>query len=484
MLLLNHVPEEEQAEKGPELARKLRYVMVRKVSLDWYSIPDRPDGEEDDSPNPKKSAAGPRRSILLDRIDLSGRDVEVRIERVKAGDASPVWMLGPSVTRHIGELYDRYGPGLLDKKIPDWARVRILGRVPLWEWVALLLLLGFGALVGWLVQKAVAGSFSRSKRGWVRALGSRVRAPFAVFVTLIVFLGLTRALLSLSGPVLKYLNPIGTVLLIGSVTWIGMRLVSLASHRLGKRFEARLEEDGGNVEIRRRLTYVSVARRILVFAAFLAGLGVVLSRFQLFEPLGVTLLASAGVAGVILGVAAQSVLGNLIAGIQIAVTQPVQIGDYVIFEGHYGTVAEITYTFLVIRRWDERRIVVPLRYFLDRPIQNLSMKDEHLVRAVVLPLDYRAPVDRIREKLREILESDGDWDGEEAKVQVIECEDETIVLRATCGAADPPTAWNLHCRLREELVGWLQQLDGGRYLPRRRLEIDADERERPDAEPE
>jgi small-conductance mechanosensitive channel len=221
------------------------------------------------------------------------------------------------------------------------------------------------------------------------------------------------------------------------------------------------------------LTRLSVAKRLVTLIAVLVTLGVILIQLGVFEKVGYTLLASAGVASIIVGIAAQPVLGNLIAGLQIGLTQPVRIGDSVVFEGNWGHVEEIAFSYLTIRTWDKRRIIVPLQYLVSRPIENWTKTSSHLIKPIYLYVDYRTDVEQIREKFNELLRNADGWDEEtDPVVQVTGCSDETMEVRALCSAKDPATAWDLHCQMREELIRYVQQLDDGRYLPRQRLRVE------------
>jgi hypothetical protein len=195
-----------------------------------------------------------------------------------------------------------------------------------------------------------------------------------------------------------------------------------------------------------------------------------LSQFSSLRQIGVSLLASAGVIGIIVGFAARNVLGNVIAGLQIAITQPVRIGDNVLFEGQWGYIEAITYTYLTIQTWDKRRVIVPLNYFTMHPVENWSKTSSHMIKPIYLYVDYTIDVEQIRQKFDELLRNAEKWDEEtEPSVQVTGFTDETLEVRALCSAKEPTAAWNLHCQLREDLTAYVRDLEGGRYLPRRRL---------------
>ena len=164
---------------------------------------------------------------------------------------------------------------------------------------------------------------------------------------------------------------------------------------------------------------------------------------------------------------------SIIAGLQIALTQPVNIGDNVLFEGNWGNVESISYTYVTILTWDQRRIIVPLRYLLSHPIENWSKKDSHLINPIVLHVDYRIDVERVRKTFEKMQKDAEEWDETtEPVLQVLESREETIVLRALCSAKTPAAAWNLYCRLREQLNEYVQKLEDGKYLPRKRVCIE------------
>jgi small-conductance mechanosensitive channel len=262
------------------------------------------------------------------------------------------------------------------------------------------------------------------------------------------------------------------ILIVMAITWLGVRIVTFFSDYVGKQFTDDLGSDD-QAQARKALTYISVARRVLIFIALLVGVGFALSQFRGFETFGLSLLASAGVISVVVGVAAQSVLGNILAGVQVALTQPVRIGDNVYFEEQWGYIEAITYTYITIQTWDQRRVIVPLKYFVTHPVQNWSKHSSHLIRPIYLYVDYHTDVERIRHAFADMLKNDEDWNGEtEPTVQVTGMSDETLDVRALCSASDPSTAWVLHCRLREKLVAYVRDLEAGRYLPRQRLVVE------------
>lgn len=189
--------------------------------------------------------------------------------------------------------------------------------------------------------------------------------------------------------------------------------------------------------------------------------------------IGVSLFASAGIAGIAVGLAARPMLSNLIAGLQIAFTQPIRIDDVVIVEGEWGWIEEIGIFYVVVRIWDWRRLVVPLSYFIEKPFQNWTRRSASIIGSVFWRLDYRAPVGAMREKLNELCKANELWDGDVVNLQLTESHADTIEVRALMSARTSPQAWDLRCHVREEMLAWLQT-EHAYALPRVRAEAAVD----------
>ena len=469
---LSHLDRAEQQLHGPRLAQQLHYVLNKKLWLDWEEVPDLPDGSRDVSlvGADEELMAQPRRSVRLGTIELDDRVVTVRLRRVRSGETGGIWVFSPFLVDRVEALYRVYGPGLLEARLPPWAKTQSFWRVPIWEWIGMGLLLLASLVIGWVVRKPLVMALQGSDKPARRQIADKLGAPVQLLASLLAFRASTALLLSLAGPVYRVLDPLLVMAIIGATTWLLMRVIDYFSGVVVQRLND--EERRRQRPEREMTTQITVARQVLLVVAFFVGLGVALSQFEPFRTLGVSLLASAGVASVVLGVGAHSVLGNLVAGMQLAITQPVRLGDNVMFEGQWGTIEEVAYTYLTICTWDHRRVVIPLKYFFDNPIENWSKVDEHLVKPILLYVDYRVDVERLRDHFAELVAGHALSDGEQdPTVQVVELSDETATVRCLCGAADPSRAWDLHCDLRERMLAYLRSLEGGAFLPRRRLEL-------------
>jgi small-conductance mechanosensitive channel len=200
------------------------------------------------------------------------------------------------------------------------------------------------------------------------------------------------------------------------------------------------------------------------------GGALVLLQFDVFRAIGTSLLASASVAGILVGLAAQRSLATVLAGLQLSLTQPLRVGDLIVMDGESGTIEEITLTYVVVQLWDLRRLVVPITKFLDAPFQNWTRSGTDILGTVLVHADYRVPVDTVRRELERFVRTRPEWDGRTVSLQVTDATDRTLQLRALVSSADSSRSWSLRCAVREHLVGFLQGLEDGRFLPRARLE--------------
>ena len=224
-----------------------------------------------------------------------------------------------------------------------------------------------------------------------------------------------------------------------------------------------------NLNARKVHTQVRIIERIaIVFIVLMAGVTAALS-FEEVREFGVSLLASAGVLGIILGFAAQKSIALIFAGIQIAITQPIRIDDAVIVENEWGWIEEITLTYVVVRLWDRRRLIVPINYFTEKPFQNWTRQSADLLGTVYVYLDYRMPVEEIRMAARQIVESTELWNGDVCAVQVTEFMKDQMQLRILATANSSPETYDLRCYIREKLLEYLLN-NFPEALPRIRLQ--------------
>jgi len=263
------------------------------------------------------------------------------------------------------------------------------------------------------------------------------------------------------------------ILLIAGGIWLVIRLLGLGRELVLRGCDL---EAADNLEARRQVTRIRVIERLLIVVVCIIGLALVLTGFERLRHVGVSLMASAGVIGIIIGFAAQKSIATVLAGLQIALTQPIRLDDVVIVEGEWGRIEEITLTYVVVRIWDQRRLIVPITYFIDNPFQNWTRTTAEILGTVFIYTDYTVPIEAVREKLGAILEASPLWDHRAWCLQVTNATERTLELRALMSARSLPEAWDLRCNVREALIAWLQQ-EYPQHLPRTRVELDG----RPDA---
>jgi len=267
-------------------------------------------------------------------------------------------------------------------------------------------------------------------------------------------------------------------LLIFSLAWTLIRLTSVAEDVIADRYDVGISD---NLKARAIHTQFAILRKISIVVIAVLASGLLLMSFEGFRQIGTGILASAGLVGLVVGLAAQKTLGNLLAGIQIAITQPIRIDDVVIVEGEWGRIEEIALTYVVVRIWDLRRLVLPIDYFIEKPFQNWTRASADILGTVFLYMDYTVPVDAIRAELESIAQSSANWDGKVCGVQVTNTSPQGVEVRALVSATDASKAWDLRCEVREKLVSFLQR-EYPAALPKLRGELR--EGDRPSRSPE
>lgn len=252
---------------------------------------------------------------------------------------------------------------------------------------------------------------------------------------------------------IELVRHVNSLLLIVAITWLGMQSVRGVFDAVIERHPVDVAD---NLQARRIHTQSRVISRMLMSLVALIGLSSILMSFPHVRQVGMSLLASAGVAGLVAGIAARPVLGNLIAGLQIALSQPIRLDDVVIVENEWGWIEEITGTYVVVRLWDERRLVVPLQWFVEHPFQNWTRSDSRIIGTVFLWVDYRMPLQPLRDELARVCKGAPEWDGRVALLQVTEASERALQLRVLVSSADSPRNWDLRCLIREALVAFVQ----------------------------
>ncbi|MFJ9691977.1 mechanosensitive ion channel family protein [Kitasatospora sp. NPDC101183] len=323
----------------------------------------------------------------------------------------------------------------------------------LWSLITLLATVAATLAIGWTVDQALQRVAARHPDAPVWAQLRRCRVPLQLTVVAALLLAthpLTRIFHLTDDEGAHHLV---LLLLLASLGWLTVRVVAAVLEGLLGRYET-VSEDPARIQ--RVRTQIGMLRRVVSAVIAVVTVAVMLLTFSAMRTIGASLLASAGIIGIVAGIAAQSTLGNFFAGLQIAFGDTVRIDDTVVVEGQQGTVEEITLSYLVIRLWDSRRLVVPVSYFVNRPFENWTRRDPGLLAAVLLHLDHTTPVDELRTELHAHLERHPLWDGTDWALNVTDTTPSTIVVRATMTARNPDDAAQLRFDVREHLVAHLR----------------------------
>ena len=324
------------------------------------------------------------------------------------------------------------------------------------------------ALAAWILQFIFTALVRRliANHPYARALLKRSIGPLGLLLPTLA----VQAVLAAAPKKFEWLPAWQhTVLLLTiiAVTWLAVSAVMGIRDVMKLRFPIDVAD---NLHARRVLTQTSVLLRTASGLIILFGMAGVLMTFPGVRQIGTSLLASAGLAGIVIGFAAKPVLGNLIAGLQIAMAQPIRIDDVVIVEGEWGIIEEITGAFVVVKIWDERRLVVPLQWFIEHPFQNWTRSSAEIIGSVFLWVDYALPLEPLRREMTRLCENAKEWDQRVAVLQVTDTNEKAMQLRIIVSSANASLNWDLRCRVREGLIAFVQR-EFPDALPRMRAQL-------------
>ncbi len=311
-------------------------------------------------------------------------------------------------------------------------------------------------------EKRSAGEFIPRLRKYLRKPAILLSAMLAIWIPL-SFFDVPEVI---SIPAIRGL----TIMLIIIIAWIAIRFVNLIKYFVLNQYNL---EEKDNLKARMVYTQFKILERVLVFVIILLAVSISLMTFPAIRRLGVSILASAGVAGLIIGFAAQKVLGGILAGIQLGITQPIRIDDVVVVENEWGRIEEINLTYVVVKIWDQRRLVLPSSYFLDQPFQNWTRSNAEITGAAFIYCDYTIPIEDLRAEFSRLLNESDLWNRKLSALQVTNATEKTIEIRMTASAVDASTAFDLRVYLRENMIKYVQK-NFPESLPKHRLSMDAD----------
>jgi small-conductance mechanosensitive channel len=360
------------------------------------------------------------------------------------------------------------------ERMPDWLETLAYATLP---WVILIHHVPWIAVIGQLLVALVAVAIlHRTTTAFLQRVTATL--PFSRKLVqyghraagMVIFLLIAQVILrnaSNALPGLELARHLNALLLIASLTWLGVRCVRALAVTIVERNPA---DSPDNLQARRIQTQTKVLARSAIILIVVIGGGSALMTLPSLRQVGTSLLASAGVAGLVLGFAAKPVLGNLLAGMQIALTQPIRLQDVVIVQNEWGQIEEITGTYVVVRLWDQRRMIVPLQWFIENPFQNWTRTSSEILGTVSIWVDYRMPLEPLRQEAERICRDTPEWDGRLCITQVVDANERAMQVRILVSASDSGRAWDLRCRIREGIVHFIQR-DFPQYLPRLRADI-------------
>jgi len=442
---LDFIPRAQQVERGFQLARALKFVLDRKLPVDVGSVSKEPEGDPADE-----------RFDQLGTIPLQGTNVPIRVQRVPS-EGGLVWVFNESTVRQVDPLFAEYGPRLVGFLPAFFFKDTVLGLEP-WQWLGLLVTLLGSVGLSVLLERIVL-AFALQLARWTRItwdddLVAAGKGPLKL-LTFSALLVVGTLLLRLPRPAQVFFNRVGYSLSVIALAWVVLRFLHVSAAFVQNRVSSEMKDAS---RARSVSTQLVVLRAIFEVATYVIAAALLLIQFEVVRNVGVSLLASAGIAGLVLGLAAQKSISTLLAGIQLSITQPISIGDTLIIEGEWGTVEKITLTYVVLRTWDQRRLVIPIAQFLDNPFQNWSKGNPEMLGPVILQVDFQTDIDALRAELRRILENEGKalWDGRVATVVVLDVLDRTLTVRALVSVSDFSKLFDLRALVREKLIAFLR----------------------------
>ena len=351
-----------------------------------------------------------------------------------------------------------------------WLPPRLMDAIPTRDTAYSLGVLAAGMLAGWFIATLMLRALARWARRTDNILDDAVvrhlRVPLQRLVPVVAMM-LLLPLVSLPQQFKDVTQHALLVLVMMATGWTAFRAVRVIEELVVHRHSI---DTADNLSARALQTQVGAFRNIAGFVIVVFTLAFVLLTFERVRQLGAGLLASAGIAGIVLGFAAQRGIATVLAGVQIAISQPIRVDDVVIIEGEWGRIEEINLTYVVVRIWDLRRLIVPVTHFLDRPFQNWTRVSADILGTVELRVDFSVPVDEIRAELKRLLDESKLWDGKVWGLQVTDSSETTMTLRPLMGARNAGDAWDLRCHVREKLIEYVRT----RYpsaLPKVRAEV-------------
>jgi small-conductance mechanosensitive channel len=351
----------------------------------------------------------------------------------------------------------------MNEQFSEWSKA-----MPSWLWnislVAAVLVLGF--LVKVIITALLHHYKNTKDYSLFKSILTHLSKPLNYFVPLLT-LNTLLPFLMYEGRYIGYFQKLLEILLILSFSSVLIGTIKVLEDYIYHTYDLNKDDNLKERKIQTQLKYV---RKVIVVFIVLITAAIILLSFDNVRKIGAGLLTGVGIGGIIIGFAAQKSLGNLLAGFQVAFTQPIRIDDVLVVEGEWGKVEDITLTYVVLNIWDQRRLILPITYFIEKPFENWTRTTSQLIGTVLLYVDYTCPVDHIRDELARLLAATELWDKRLGLLQVTDSREKTVELRILVSAANSSKTFDLRCYIRENLIKYIQQ-NHPDTLPRMRLEL-------------
>lgn len=448
---LRDVPQQRHAERGEAAARAIDAVLTSR-GVTPEQLPD------ESEPNGR---------YVVGVAWVPGAEPGIVMRRVLR-EGEPVWLFSRTTVQVAPELAALLDRGPIGNRLPPELHEPRFAELEPWQWLGSAIAVVLAALLATATGRGLVGlvwrTLRRDERRHVGRALRRVRAPARSCLTL-AYVGLLATLIRFPPSVVDVLGRAYFAAWVVFGGWLLVRAVDFVAHLAGERAARRKGWRARMVQTR-----VIILRRALNVVAAVVLATIVLFQFEAVREAGGSLLASAGVAGIVVGIAAQRTLGNLLAGIQLSFTQPLRVGDQVVIENEFGTVEEVNLSYVVVRLWDQRTLIVPMTRLLETPFQNWTRAADDLIGDVFVYVDFGTPIDRLRPEIERFVRAHPLFDGRTLAVQVVDVTERAARVRVLVSARDAGSTWDLRCATREHVLGLLQRLEGGRYLPRMRVD--------------
>ncbi len=453
-LMLDFLPEAQRPTEGPRLARRLMFLLDRHLKVESATPP---------------GAEGTTAVVTVGALPLGRLEVPVELVRWPH-EGQPAWVFSARTVRSIDALFDEHGSTLWEV-LPQFLLSRTLWVLGAWQWLGLVLLLAVSWGLARLVLAGLTPLFTRLARRSATTLDDQPVVQLHHPVRALLFLAgvaVGTRVLVFPTEAQSLADALTRSAVVAALAWALLVISRLVASALQAR-ASRDRDPGAAGAVRTKL---SVLHRLSDAVVLVVSIALLLLQFPAVRSIGMSVLASAGVVGVVFGLAAQRSISNLLAGIQIGITQPILIGDTVVVEDEFGVIEEIHLTYVVVKVWDLRRLVVPVSVFLEKPFENWSRGSTELLGTVELFADYGVDVDAARAELARVVEAERGklWNGKTQAIQVTAATDSSVTLRVLLGTEDAGRNWDLRCLVRERMVAWLRAQPDA--LPRVRTETD------------